>query len=122
MKNRNHPNIIKLLGKCSTNPLYLIIEHMKNGNLSHFLTSEIGQKLNFNQILQIAEDISNGMRYLEYLNIVHGDLATRNIQVGDFDYANGKFAIKIADFEQSHFLHEKDYKEVPFTESCLFYI
>ena len=88
MKNLNHPNIIKLYGVSSIDPYYLITEYLKYGKLSQLLTqihdpyTKEELNLNFNTLIAIAQDITNGMRYLGYLNLVHCDLAARNILVG----------------------------------------
>lgn len=122
MKHLNHPNLIRLWGKSATNAShYLILEYMRNGNLADFMASTAGMRLELSQILKIALDIANGMRYLEYVKIVHGDLAARNVLVGDYDPQSGKYSIKIADFELSHFLHDSDVKEISFKESNSIY-
>jgi hypothetical protein len=112
MKILNHPNVIKLYGICSLDPYYLISEYMKYGPLSSFLTKThdpyTNKELNFNLniLISIAQDVSNGMRYLEYLNIVHTDLSARNILIGDFDVLKIKYAAKIAGFERAIFSND----------------
>lgn len=88
------------------------MEYMKNGSLDKFLTVGDGAKLNFNQSIAIAEDISNGMMYLEGLKVAHGDLAARNILIGDFKHGLDKYVVKIADFELAHFLNEQNEKPI----------
>ncbi len=107
MKTLNHPNILKLYGKCSLDPYYLITEYLKYGSVLNFLalthdpyTNEV-LGFNFNTMISMVQDVTNGMRYLGYLNIVHCDLTARNILVGDFDVLKEKYVVKIAGFEKA---------------------
>lgn len=117
MKILNHPNVIKLYGICSLDPYYLITEFLKYGPLSSFLTKTHDPytneelDINFNKLISIAQDISNGMRYLGYLNIVHTDLSARNILIGDFDVVKNKYITKIAGFERAFILNNGQIKK-----------
>ena len=123
LKELDHPNVIKLLGACtdSRGPLYLIIEFAEHGSLRHYLREEREFTLKtaqesadrFKILLSFGWQISKGMAYLEGLKVrfeilfflfsryfflyqvVHRDLATRNILL-----AEGMIC-KVSDFGMS---------------------
>ncbi|POI20239.1 hypothetical protein CIB84_016016, partial [Bambusicola thoracicus] len=115
-----HEHIVKFYGVCTEGePLIMVFEYMKHGDLNRFLRShgpdakilDQGQgqpcgQLTLSHMLQIATQIASGMVYLASLHFVHRDLATRNCLVGQ------DLVVKIGDFGMSRDIYSTDYYRV----------
>ena len=115
MKKLNHPNLVKMLGVCTEkSPFFLVQELCQNGDLKKHLKSfdfiknfHVGsylkdkpskEKLNNERVPKLSRllgwclDIIKGMSYLESLQLVHRDLACRNVLL------DAALRAKVADF------------------------
>jgi fyn-related kinase len=93
MKTLVHPKLVQLYGLCTKGePMFIVIELMKNGALLDYLKSEKGKKLTIKNLVDMAAQVAEGMAYLEKKNYIHRDLAARNVLVGEDNI------VKVADF------------------------
>ena len=104
MKELRHPNILQLYAMCTKEqPLYIVMELMKHGCLLDYLRNERGS-LKLSQLISMAQQVTEGMSYLEEHQYIHRDLAARNVLVGD------GLVCKISDFGLTQSVEEAESK------------
>ncbi|XP_027204780.2 protein tyrosine kinase 2 Fak [Dermatophagoides pteronyssinus] len=102
MHKLDHRNIIKLIGVCSTSPVYVVMELAEYGELRNFLLKN-GSQLEHRRLLEYSYQISSAMTFLESKQFVHRDIAARNVLVFSFD------CVKLADFGLSRYIEDASY-------------
>ncbi|KAK3701790.1 hypothetical protein QZH41_009800 [Actinostola sp. cb2023] len=111
MTSLHHKNLVQLLGvSLDGSPIYIVTEFCGKGSLIDYLRSRgrtvIGQK----DLVGFGRDVAAGLEYLEAKNLVHRDVAARNVLIDDnasaklsdfglareanFNLEGGKFPIK----------------------------
>ena len=112
-----HPNLVNLLGACTSrleyNEIYLLLEFCPYGDLKHFLVENrskfesclrnvpghLESEFSAQLLLTWSYSIARGLEYLVSASIMHGDLAARNILVGE------NYVAKISDFGLSKMMY-----------------
>ncbi|XP_022106385.1 fibroblast growth factor receptor 1-like isoform X3 [Acanthaster planci] len=94
---KQHPYVVSILGCCTmTEPFCIIMEYVPNGTLQAYVTQRRlawtkaklsntapREALGAVHILSFAFQIANGMEYLSSMHLIHRDLATRNVLLGE---------------------------------------
>ncbi|PIK61144.1 putative vascular endothelial growth factor receptor 1-like [Apostichopus japonicus] len=106
-----HPNVVKIHGCCSmTNPPLLITEFMRYGDLLSFLhRCRIAESSDDDIIYSVTEADLIFIAQQDFLSsnkFYHGDLAARNVLIGE------GLKAKISDFGLADDLYEKGYKRM----------
>ena len=115
-------NLVNMIGACTTDfksgKIWLLLEYCTHGDMKGFLLRNrdiIIQGLHYQRVpheilnirlfLKWSHGICKGMEYLASKNIMHGDLAARNILITNCNDEN--YLAKIADFGLSKTFYDK---------------
>jgi len=94
LRKLNHPNIVKFWGVCTQSPVYCIVmEFCPYGPLFNLLRE--GKEVPPKKLVDWTKQIATGMNYLHQHKIIHRDLKSPNILIGNNDI------VKISDFGTS---------------------
>ncbi|KAI8496753.1 regulation of mast cell degranulation [Branchiostoma belcheri] len=109
-----HINLLGLIGCVTvTRPPYMVTDYMPYGDLKNFLLKcrkleerrrDSTYDLTEFNIYQVTRQIANGMTFISQAGYVHGDLAARNVLVGE------NLVVKIADFGLTTDIYERGYQ------------
>lgn len=89
----SHPNIITFVAACKRPPVFCIMtEYVEGGSLRKYLNKQEPNSLPLGLVLKLALDIAKGMNYLHSLGILHRDLKSENLLLGE------GMCVKVADF------------------------
>ncbi|CAF3419238.1 unnamed protein product [Rotaria sp. Silwood1] len=113
-----HPHIVRTFGlvhennnKIKSNAIMLLQEYAPEGSLYELLM-DCKTMPNEDILIEIFLQIIDAMIFLAFHNVVHGDLACRNILMFRYDENNSdRIVVKVTDFGLS--LHSKLYSLVP---------
>ena len=106
-----HLNLVNMIGSCTseyenTGNLWLLVEFCNHGDLrkylmeksAYILSGEENAEINDRLLILWAYDIAQGMKFLSKSQIMHGDLAARNVMISDNQIKSCRVIAKVADF------------------------
>ncbi|XP_062302798.1 protein-tyrosine kinase 2-beta isoform X5 [Osmerus eperlanus] len=101
MKSLDHPHIVRLIGAIEEDPVWIVMELYERGELGNYLV-EKQHSLSRVTLVLYSLQICKALAYLEGLNMVHRDIAVRNVLVASSD------CVKLGDFGLSRYIEEQE--------------
>nr|BAF98605.1 CM0545.460.nc [Lotus japonicus] len=80
----HHLNLVRLIGYCVEGSLFLVYEHIDNGNLGQYLHGSGKEPLPWSSRVQIALDAARGLEYIHEHTVpvyIHRDVKSANILI-----------------------------------------
>ncbi|XP_057199638.1 protein-tyrosine kinase 2-beta [Triplophysa rosa] len=102
MKKLDHPHIVRLVGIIEEDPVWIVMELYKYGELGNYLADNQHTLTNVTLTL-FSLQICKALAYLEGVNMVHRDIAVRNVLVAKPD------CVKLGDFGLSRYIEQEEY-------------
>ena len=110
-----HLNVVRMLGSCTTNMItkenvWLVLEYCQRGDLKQFLKANKNEfllgyqhgSINRRFFIKWCYHIARGMQHLARHQIMHGDLAARNVLIKECIHdGETHFIAKVSDFGMS---------------------
>uniref|UniRef100_A0A8C2B9C7 non-specific protein-tyrosine kinase n=1 Tax=Cyprinus carpio TaxID=7962 RepID=A0A8C2B9C7_CYPCA len=108
MKNLDHPNIVRLIGVIEEEPVWIVMELCQHGELGKYLTKNLQSLTNLTLVL-FSLQICKALVYLQGMNMVHRDIAVRNVLVATPE------SVKLGDFGLSRYIEDEEYYKASVT-------
>ncbi|XP_073349331.1 protein tyrosine kinase 2 beta, b [Pagrus major] len=108
MKKLDHQHIVKLIGIIEDDPVWIVMELYQHGELGNYLTQNQSNLTNITLVL-FSLQICKALVYLEGVNMVHRDIAVRNVLVASPD------CVKLGDFGLSRYIEDEEYYKASVT-------
>ncbi|KAM4559557.1 protein-tyrosine kinase 2-beta-like [Odontesthes bonariensis] len=102
MKNLDHPHIVRFIGVIEVEPVCILMELYEHGELGNYLVEQ-QYNLTTASLTLFCLQICKALAYLEGFNMVHRDIAVRNVLVASHD------CVKLGDFGLSRYVDEQEY-------------
>uniref|UniRef100_A0A671RF41 non-specific protein-tyrosine kinase n=1 Tax=Sinocyclocheilus anshuiensis TaxID=1608454 RepID=A0A671RF41_9TELE len=108
MKNLDHPHIVRLIGVIEEDPVWIVMELCQHGELGKYLTKN-QQSLTSVTLVLFSLQICKALVYLQGMNMVHRDIAVRNVLVATPEL------VKLGDFGLSRYIEDEEYYKASVT-------
>ncbi|KAJ0026901.1 hypothetical protein NQD34_017901 [Periophthalmus magnuspinnatus] len=108
MKKLDHPHIVKLIGIIEEDPVWIVMELYQHGELGHYLAQN-QKTLTVITLVLFSLQICKALVFLEGVNMVHRDIAVRNILVASPE------CVKLGDFGLSRYIEDEEYYKASVT-------
>ncbi|XP_059354839.1 protein-tyrosine kinase 2-beta-like [Carassius carassius] len=102
MKKLDHPHIVRLIGVIEEEPVWIVMELCQHGELGKYLTKNQQSLTNLTLVL-FSLQICKALVYLQGVNMVHRDIAVRNVLVATPE------SVKLGDFGLSRYIEDEEY-------------
>ncbi|XP_058235331.1 protein tyrosine kinase 2 beta, b isoform X3 [Hemibagrus wyckioides] len=108
MKQLDHPHIVSLIGIIEEEPVWIVMELYQFGELGDYLAKNEKTLTNITLVL-FSLQICKALVYLQGKNMVHRDIAVRNVLVAAPD------CVKLGDFGLSRYIENEEYYKASVT-------
>ncbi|XP_056620384.1 protein tyrosine kinase 2 beta, b [Triplophysa dalaica] len=107
MKSLDHPHIVRLIGVIEEDPVWIVMELCQHGEMGKYLSKN--PSLSSTTLVLFCLQICKGLVYLQGKNMVHRDIAVRNVLVASPE------CVKLGDFGLSRYIEDEEYYKASVT-------